>query len=217
MLKFGCPGHDIVPCIKESGFDTSSLGCNLLCNGYSLECHKKDNNGVCSARDSLVARLENKNDSSIVVGEWSLAQLQLKFERYNQSETTVHIDMFELIDSKRNNSNVSNNNNNNSECCQRSVFSLVLHLLRCGDATFPKRFRPGVYKYNGKGSDDSRDKENKLGTWVRFISFFVSFFLFVCYVCIRLCWVVSFRLFCFLLLLSLLFVFDNEQCSLMHL
>lgn len=140
-------------CLDESGFDCSSLGCNLLCNGYSLSC--KEN----------VGRTNVLNDSSTrEIGEWSLSQLNLKFERYNQSETTVHIDMFET-------------GTPSSDTVQKSVFSLVLHLLRCGDATFPKRFRPGVYKYNGKASDDCKDKENKLGTWVRSVFFFFVFVL----------------------------------------
>jgi len=139
LLKYGCPLHDLKQSLLQHNYQCPSVS---LCNGYSNEC----NMFSLSKNDKSN---NNKNDhieynpimsSFVQCGEWSFSQLAITKYNISRLNTPLFIKVFNKKDNKL-------------------IHEIPFDILRTSETTFPKRFRPGFYNYNGK---PRKTKANKL-------------------------------------------------------
>ena len=179
LLKFGCPKHDLAPALINHGYSCPDY---LICNGYSVDCNN--------------CNFINKNNM-YELKSWNFEQLGVSFRRFLSAEKPLSIEI------KCNNNNSNNtidkkdiskatNTNSNSSLSASSSLSkkMEFEILRTGEGVFPKKFRPGMYKFDGNlksklekqqernnkmkskskkrgknRKDKSGSNDNKLGTW----------------------------------------------------
>jgi len=139
-LKFGCPMHDLMMILKQYGF--TQLPFAAFCNNHSTFCKQLQN-----AFSTLFLNNENMiNNCRTInnyhkIGEWSFQELGICFKD-SSSQSSIPIKI--TVDNR---------------------LPFFIHICRYADGVFSKRFRPGLFEYNGDIVKNQKSKKQKLGSW----------------------------------------------------
>ena len=174
-LKFACPKHDLMYSLSQNGFGMEkNMDKYVICNGYSPDCNQQHNNN------------NNNNNQFVELRKWSFHDLRVECPKITHVTPTKALEIKFSINSNGSNvnSNTNSNTNTNTNTNTNSLNNnnnneskILFDILRTNEDAFIKRFRPGLYKYNGEvrrqvpakeaGSEPYRwsQKENQLGTW----------------------------------------------------
>ena len=212
-LKFGCPKHELIPLLIKHGYHIQHSKYSM-CNGYSQLCCKElkfnkeltikpgtnfetgsnfKSNSECTYTNSNchlnsnfikqrlveVTRLSFQDVGIIRTSNTTIdAPLKIEFNPLLVSTQNTQLQAGNENSNEKMKDNINTNINMNNIC-------ILFDILRTDEAAFAKRFRPGLYQYNGSNDHDGRDKEKdkdkdkdkstktskdkQMGTWVCYL------------------------------------------------
>ena len=146
-LKFGCPKHDLVDALLKNGYKISHSK-HILCNFFSPNC--------CLDKSAV-----NINDKRLVeLDRWSFLDLDIRYTGNAAIDAPLSIS-FNNMDNININNHLGTDFGFDFDFDLQDRIHVLFDILRTDEAAFVKRFRPGIYKYNGTKQRKKSQFESK--------------------------------------------------------